>query len=257
MSLSILVSAPLELALPAPVLHVHIYSVPEYSGLSTIRANPSSTSPTCTYIQGLNWSVLCLLMAWRLKVLGHQLAQYWLNFTAVSEYLQFIHYLVTLTAINLIVWTWIVSLRYYVWVNISLFCIAFKQYLINNAPQLAAILHIMKDFKSFFPSLSVVKTTILLKDINDWPAVNEIYAKCKKLFCWYMYLCISTLNMRRQSYPGLTRPISWLLKIWLLVSPDHQHPWYYVNRQVFVFHEKGFQLPVSYQYEEMTEIDTC
>ena len=27
--------------------------------------------------------------------------------------------------------------------------------------------------------IAVVKTTVLLDDINDWPKVNTIYAKCK------------------------------------------------------------------------------
>ena len=28
------------------------------------------------------------------------------------------------------------------------------------------------------------------------------------------------------SYFGLTRPISWLIMSWLLMSPEHQQPWY-------------------------------
>ena len=34
-----------------------------------------------------------------------------------------------------------------------------------------------------------------------------------------------TLNVRRPSYLGLTRSISWLLMPWLLTSPGHQQPW--------------------------------
>ena len=39
-----------------------------------------------------------------------------------------------------------------------------------------------------------------------------------------------TLNVRRPSYLGLTRSISWLLMPWLLMSPGHQQPWYWLCR---------------------------
>ena len=41
---------------------------------------------------------------------------------------------------------------------------------------------------------------------------------------------ILTLNMRGPSYLGLTRSISWLLMPWLLTSPGHQQPWYWLCR---------------------------
>ena len=37
-----------------------------------------------------------------------------------------------------------------------------------------------------------------------------------------------TLNVRGPSYLGLTRSISWLLMPWLLTSPGHQQPWYWL-----------------------------
>ena len=37
-----------------------------------------------------------------------------------------------------------------------------------------------------------------------------------------------TLNVRGPSYLGLTRSISWLLMPWLLTSPEHQQPWYWL-----------------------------
>ena len=43
---------------------------------------------------------------------------------------------------------------------------------------------------------------------------------------WY----ILTLNVRGPSYLGLTRSISWLLMPWLLTSPGHQQPWYWLCR---------------------------
>ena len=39
-----------------------------------------------------------------------------------------------------------------------------------------------------------------------------------------------TLNVRGPSYLGLTRSISWLLMPWLLTSPGHQQPWYWLSR---------------------------
>ena len=39
-----------------------------------------------------------------------------------------------------------------------------------------------------------------------------------------------TLNVRRPSYLGLTRSISCLLMPWLLTSPGHQQPWYWLCR---------------------------
>ena len=39
-----------------------------------------------------------------------------------------------------------------------------------------------------------------------------------------------TLNVRGPIYLGLTRWISWLLMPWLLTSPGHQQPWYWLDR---------------------------
>ena len=43
-------------------------------------------------------------------------------------------------------------------------------------------------------------------------------------------LCLNelTLNVRGPSYLGLTRSISWLPMPWLLTSPGHQQPWYWL-----------------------------
>ena len=42
-------------------------------------------------------------------------------------------------------------------------------------------------------------------------------------------LCVVlTLNVRGPSYLGLTRSISWSLMPWLLASPGHQQPWYWL-----------------------------
>ena len=41
---------------------------------------------------------------------------------------------------------------------------------------------------------------------------------------------ILTLSVRGPSYLGLTRSIAWLLMPWLLMSPGHQQPWYWLCR---------------------------
>ena len=43
---------------------------------------------------------------------------------------------------------------------------------------------------------------------------------------WILNFCLN-LNVRRLSYLGLTRSISWLLMPWLLTSPE---PWYWLCR---------------------------
>ena len=43
-------------------------------------------------------------------------------------------------------------------------------------------------------------------------------------------ICVLTLNVQGPSYLGLTRSISWLLMPWLLMSPGHQQPWYWLYR---------------------------
>ena len=50
-------------------------------------------------------------------------------------------------------------------------------------------------------------------------------------------------QVRGLSYSRLTRKISWLLMLWPLTSPGHQHPWYcnigYVKMEALVFHQGG------------------
>ena len=41
---------------------------------------------------------------------------------------------------------------------------------------------------------------------------------------------VLTLNMQGPSYLSLTWSISWLLMPWLLTSPGHQQPWYWLCR---------------------------
>ena len=52
-----------------------------------------------------------------------------------------------------------------------------------------------------------------------------------------------TLNVQGPSYLGLTRSISWLLMPWLLMSPGHQQPWYWLYRiwRSFSYLRKDFK----------------
>ena len=55
----------------------------------------------------------------------------------------------------------------------------------------------------------------------------------KLLICFVLLTIVwpgLTLNVRGPSYLGLTRSISWLLMPWLLTSPEHQQPWYWLCR---------------------------
>ena len=61
---------------------------------------------------------------------------------------------------------------------------------------------------------------------------GEILQEMLKIFILYMSLKLSnlTLTVRGLSYLGLTRSISRLLMPWLLTSPGHQQPWYWLCR---------------------------
>ena len=61
---------------------------------------------------------------------------------------------------------------------------------------------------------------------------SRIYMACfiNLLHVYKSCLLKLTFNVRGPSYLGLTRPISWLLMPWLLTSPGHQQPWYWLCR---------------------------
>ena len=84
-------------------------------------------------------------------------------------------------------------------------------------------------------------TVLMFVDINNAPKLQQKYVDT--FFFQFQALgrnirvpsyCLMsaslTLNMRGLSYPGLTRSISWLLMSWLLASPGHQQPWYWLCR---------------------------
>ena len=72
---------------------------------------------------------------------------------------------------------------------------------------------------------------------TDYGPVNaSVWASCMLLDFWWHSDCLwqhlahslLTLNMRGPSYLDLTRSITWLLMPWLLTSPGHQQPWYWL-----------------------------
>ena len=65
-------------------------------------------------------------------------------------------------------------------------------------------------------------------------------------------LTVLTLNVRGRSYLGLTRSISWLLMPWLLTSPGHQQPWYWLYRicRSFSYLRKCFEYLCQINVEE-------
>ena len=69
-------------------------------------------------------------------------------------------------------------------------------------------------------------------------------------FC--LGLNVLTLLMPKTDYSQITRLIAWLLMPWLLASPGHQQPCYWLqDRWIFIFHEEGFQLPLPSKCCEM------
>ena len=81
--------------------------------------------------------------------------------------------------------------------------------------------------------------------INSWPT------RMKSSFVPVSNFCL-TLNLRGPSYFGLTRSISWLLMPWLLTSPGHQQPWYWLHRicRSFAYLRKGFKYLCYMNVEE-------
>ena len=77
---------------------------------------------------------------------------------------------------------------------------------------------------------------------DDKSTLAQVMAWCRHATIHYLSQCwprsMSSngvtrpqwVNVRRLSYIGLTRSISWLLMPWLLASPGHQQPWYWLCR---------------------------
>ena len=61
---------------------------------------------------------------------------------------------------------------------------------------------------------------------QDFANKSSLVPVISQPFCWGFN--VLTLNMWGPSYPDLTRSLSWLLMSWLLASPGHQQPWYWL-----------------------------
>ena len=85
-------------------------------------------------------------------------------------------------------------------------------------------------FHNFAPFFRIINTLIPWlspKMTLSWWYCSRAEVTPVKLECDSMDL---TLNVRGPSYLSLTRSISWLLMPWLLTSPGHQQPWYWLCR---------------------------
>ena len=72
---------------------------------------------------------------------------------------------------------------------------------------------------------------------NFWPSGGQKHleggvgrAPSQRTVFWTFFQHALTLNVRGPSYLDLTRSIRWLLMPWLLMSPGHQQPWYWLCR---------------------------
>ena len=79
----------------------------------------------------------------------------------------------------------------------------------------------------------------LMKMLLGNPSITRCYSRWDILHPGYVKnsfnatgkdFILLTINVRGPSYLGLTRSISWLLTPWLLTSPGHQQPWYWLCR---------------------------
>ena len=75
----------------------------------------------------------------------------------------------------------------------------------------------------------VFKKTICIYLLSTIIVTDRIERLTKQSMPCVVYTL--TLNVRGQSYLGLTRSISWLLMPWLLTSTGHQQLWYWLCRK--------------------------
>ena len=90
--------------------------------------------------------------------------------------------------------------------------------------------------------LKAINEESFIKHPDYWPEISSWIKAIVHLYCHSATLAglankmggtinyILTLKVRGPSYLGLTRSISWLLMPWLLMSPGHQQPWYWLCR---------------------------
>ena len=129
------------------------------------------------------------------------------------------------------------------------------------------IVIIFKPITNVSRKVTVRLTVKLLSDEYLWTLSNE-KSTLIQIMVWYHQVTshyqISchhmaslghnelTLSMRGPSYLGLTRSISWLLMPWVLMSPGHQQPWYWLYRicTSFSYLRKDFKYLCQINVEE-------
>ena len=90
------------------------------------------------------------------------------------------------------------------------------------------------DFKDKRPRKKPCILDLVMHQFQVYHLLENV--KIMESFCGYVTIlymtasCLLTLNVRGPSYLGLTRSMSWLLMPWLLTSPGHQQPWYWLYR---------------------------
>ena len=79
-------------------------------------------------------------------------------------------------------------------------------------------------YKLFLEKDDYLPVASFTKEVKPWLVKHPLVFN-GSLACHWL-----TLNVWGPSYLGLTRSISWLLMPWLLTSPGHQKPWYWLCR---------------------------
>ena len=69
---------------------------------------------------------------------------------------------------------------------------------------------------------------VAYNDLWPWPISSRSFGLGLENRVRYVASTVLTLNVRGPSYLGLTRSLSWLLLSWLLASPGHQRPRYWL-----------------------------
>ena len=72
----------------------------------------------------------------------------------------------------------------------------------------------------------IYRNNPLSDNIDIW--ISLVASTQQSLECEGTGALLKTHNVRGPSYLGLTRPISWLVMLWLLASPGHQQPWHWL-----------------------------
>ena len=88
---------------------------------------------------------------------------------------------------------------------------------------------IMNKPDGFATHIRISKESVIFIDAFEVFRLSCSYILHIKVLHSYLGI-VKTFNVRGTSYLDLTRSISWLLKPWLLTSPGHQQPYYWLCR---------------------------